>query len=75
MKWMIWVLAVLIVVASFPLAIAAKPVRKGNAAGVTMVIGLALITIMDPKTAAAIELIERRKEIGEAEPGNDEKPD
>ena len=75
MKWMIWLLAVLIVVASFPLAIAAKPVRKGNAAGVTMVIGLALITVMDPKTAAAIELIERRKEIGEAEPGEDEKLD
>ena len=75
MKWMIWVLAVLIVVASFPLAIAAKPVRKGNAAGATMIIGLALITVADPKTAAAIELIQRRKEIGEERPSEDGTPD
>jgi hypothetical protein len=73
MKWFIWVLAAVIVIASFPLAIAAKPVRKGNAAGITMVIGLALMTVMDPKTAAMVELIERRKEIGEEEPGEDEK--
>ena len=72
MKWMLWVLAALIFVASFPLAIAAKPVRKGNAAGMTMIIGLALMTVMDPKTAAAIELIQRRKEIGEEEPSEDE---
>ena len=72
MKWLVWIVAVLIVVASFPLAIAARPVRKGNAAGITMVVGLALMTVMDPKTAALIELVERRKEIGEEEPGDDE---
>jgi hypothetical protein len=75
MKWSVWLLAVVIVVASFPLAIAAKPVRKGNVAGVSMVIGLALMTVMDPKTAALIELVERRKEIGEEESGEEEKLD
>ena len=67
MKGWIWVIAVLLVVASFPLSMtfSSHATRKGNAAGVTMMVGLAFITVMDPKMAAALEIIETRREIGD----------
>lgn len=69
MKGSIWLAAVAIVLASFPLsmALSKQAVRKGNMAGATMMVGLAFFTVADPKLAAAIEVIENRREIGDFE--------
>ena len=69
MKWWVYVLAVALVVASFPLSMAfsRQAVRKGNAGGVVMMVGLAFVTVADPKIAAALEKIENRRELGEVE--------
>jgi len=73
MKWLVWVLAIAIVAASFPLAISCskQSVRKGNMAGASMIVGMAFMTIFDPKSAQAIEIIRSRKEIGDFEAGED----
>ena len=69
MKWWVYVLAVTLVLASFPLsmALSRQAVRKGNAGGVVMMVGLAFAAVADPKIAAAIEQIENRRELGEVE--------
>ena len=69
MQWWVYVLAVALVVASFPLSMAfsRQAVRKGNAGGVVMMVGLAFVTVADPKIAAALEQIENRRELGEVE--------
>lgn len=69
MKWWGYLLCVALVVASFPLSIALsrQAVRKGNTAGAAMMIGMAFMTVYDPKTAAAIEMIQTRREIGDVE--------
>ncbi|HWK43047.1 MAG TPA: hypothetical protein VNR60_14090 [Croceibacterium sp.] len=69
MKWWGYALCIMGVIASLPLSIAfSKTVtRKGDAAGVTMMVGLALITVTDPKTAVALEQIDKRRELGDVE--------
>lgn len=69
MKWWVWAMAAVMIVASFPLstALSKKAVRKGNAGGAVMMAGLAFFPVADPKTAAAIEMIRRRRELGDVE--------
>lgn len=69
MKWWGYVLCAALVIAAFPLSIALsrQAVRKGNLAGVTMMVGMAFMTVADPKMAAALEMIQQRREIGDTE--------
>jgi hypothetical protein len=69
MKGYVWLLAVALVIASFPLSMAfsKQAVRKGNMAGATMMVGLAFFTVADPKLVAALEVIGSRREIGDFE--------
>ncbi|KRA80341.1 hypothetical protein [Altererythrobacter sp. Root672] len=62
-------LCVVLVLASFPLSIAfsRQSVRKGNAAGVSLMVGMAFMTVYDPKMAEALEVIQTRREIGDVE--------
>lgn len=69
MKWWGYLLCVALVLASFPLSMAfsKQAVRKGNAGGAVMMVGLVFFSVADPKTAAAIEMIQKRRELGDIE--------
>jgi len=68
-KWLVHLLAAALVLISFPVSIALSKnaTRRGDAGGVTMMIGLAFVTVVDPRLAAAIEMIENRREVGHVE--------
>lgn len=65
MKFWVWICALAIVVAAIPLSIgfSHRAARKGDAAAVTMMVGLGFVEVFDPKAAAAVELIQSRKEL------------
>lgn len=69
MKWYVYLLAAALVLASFPLSMAfsTRATRKGHVAGVTMIVGMAFLTVVDPRAAAAIEMIGNRREVGDSE--------
>lgn len=70
MKWLVAaVLGVLLVIA-MPFAIGAvKKSTRGCMAGVTMAIGFAFAVLLDPAQRAAIETIQKKKDIGDSEAG------
>lgn len=72
MKWIITVAIVICLAMLLPWAIAAskRSARgKGRLAGATFAIGLAFGAIFDPAKSAAIENIQKKKEIGDEEDG------
>jgi hypothetical protein len=72
MKWLIAICITLVGLLAMPAAIAAakESMRgKGRVAGAALSIGLAFSAMFDPKIAAAIENIEKKKEIGDTEEG------
>ena len=78
-----WALAAAILLASLALlprllgrAKAAPPHKSGGGSGVMIAIGIAFSMIFDAKASQAIELIQRKKDIGDSEAGeNGDKPD
>jgi len=72
MKWIVALAVAIALLALLPWAIAAskKSARgKGRLAGATFAIGLAFGAIFDPAKSAAIENIQKKKEIGDEEDG------
>ena len=72
MKWIITVAIAICLAMLLPWAIAAskRSARgKGRLAGATFAIGLAFGAIFDPAKSAAIENIQKKKEIGDEEDG------
>lgn len=69
MKWWGYILCIVAVIATVPLSIAFSKhaTRRGDAAGVTMMVGLAFITVADPRTAAALVQIDKRSDLGDVE--------
>ena len=70
MKWLVAICIAIVGLLAMPMVISAakKSARgKGRLAGASLMIGLAFSAIFDPKMAAAIENIEKQKEIGEEE--------
>jgi hypothetical protein len=75
MQWIIALLLVLALALLLPLAIVAakKSLRgKGRLAGAAMIIGLAFGGLFDPAKAAAVENIQKKKELGETEDAESE---
>jgi len=70
MKWLVAIGLALALAALLPWSIT-RFKRSGRLAGAALAIGLAFAGIFDPKQAAAIETIKKKKEIGE-EVGQDE---
>jgi len=72
MKWIVALAVAIALLALLPWAIAAskKSARgKGRLAGATFAIGLAFGAIFDPAKSAAIENIQKKKDIGDEEDG------
>lgn len=69
MKWWGYFLCGVLVLAAFPLSMAltGHTQRKGNLGGAVMMAGLAFMTVADPKVAAAIEQIDKRRDLGDTE--------
>lgn len=69
MKWWGYVICVAVVLAAFPLSMAltGKMQRKGNLGGAVMIVGLAFATAADPRIAAALEQIDKRRDLGDLE--------
>ncbi len=72
MKWLIAICIAIVGLLAMPAAIAASKASvrgKGRVAGAALSIGLAFSAMFDPKIAAAIDNIEKKKEIGDTEDG------
>jgi hypothetical protein len=75
MQWIIASLLALALALLLPLAIVAskKSLRgKGRVAGAAMIIGLAFGGLFDPAKAAAIENIQKKKDLGDTKGGETE---
>ena len=70
MKWIVAIMLGVVLLALLPLMITrAKKSTRGRLAGATFIIGLAFGAIFDPAKAAAIENIQKKMHIGDAEHG------
>jgi hypothetical protein len=70
MKWLVAAVLALLLAIAMPFAISAvKKSSKGRMASVTMAIGFAFAVLLDPAQRAAIENIEKKKDIGDTEAG------
>jgi hypothetical protein len=70
MKWLIAAVLALLLAIAMPFAIGAvKRSSKGHLAGVAMAIGFAFAFLLDPAQRAAIENIEKKKDLGDNEAG------
>jgi len=72
MKWIVASAVAIVLLALLPWAIVAskRSARgKGRLAGATFAIGLAFGAIFDPAKSAAIENIQKKKDIGDEEDG------
>lgn len=75
MKWLVAAVLAVLLAITLPSAIgAAKKSTKGRMAGAAMAIGFAFAALLDPARRAAIENIEKKKDIGDSEAGESGEP-
>lgn len=71
MQWIVAFMLLLIGFACLPRTISAlkRSGRKGRIGGFTAALGMALASVLDAPKAAAVENIDKRKELGDTEAG------
>ena len=68
MRWLVAVVLVVLLAIALPCAIGAiKRSGRGHTTGAAMMIFFAFAAALDPAKAAAIETIQKKKDIGDAE--------